>query len=116
MNPRQIPALISERKTDELQELLSHYDGVVANPELKYISVTPGFAETRDLLRSVLGRSIDQMEERAIRVTPTLAVPIDSGSVSPAETLPTPQPTVEQQPDEQQPDEQQPDLNPANGR
>ena len=106
LNPRQIPALISEGKTDELQELLSHYDGVVANPELKYISVTLGFAETRNLLRSVLGRSIDQMEERAIRVTPTLAVPIDSGSVSPAETLPTPQPTVEQQPD----------LNPANGR
>ena len=46
-----IVELMDVGATKQLRELLTHYDGVVANPELREITAINGFAETRRLLR-----------------------------------------------------------------
>lgn len=89
--PRQLSSLIAQGKTVELQELLTHYDGVVANPELRYITATPGFAETRERLRRYLGQSNSDLNGRTIRVIPSTVEPPSSATHDQPETLPAPQ-------------------------
>ena len=102
LGPRQLPALIARGKTAELQELMTHYDGVVANPELQYITATSGFAETRYLLGRSLGNSVSEMESGSIGVAPSTVKPVEptrSESGGKPETLPAPQPSVDETPD-----------------
>jgi hypothetical protein len=49
--PERIQSWIDEGDTEALAELLTHYDGVVGNPEYRSISSAKGFATTRSLLR-----------------------------------------------------------------
>lgn len=101
LGPDQLPALIAQGKMTELQELMTHYDGVVANPELQYIMATHGFAETRFLLRHYLGKPVDDVGSRSLDVVPLTvepAVPTRSESAEKPETLPAPQPSVDDAP------------------
>jgi hypothetical protein len=100
--PRRLASLIAERKTQgktaELQELLTHYDGVVANPELRYITATPGFAETRERLKRYFGQSTSELNGRTIRVVPSTVEPPLSETRDQPETLPVPQSSAEPEP------------------
>ena len=49
--PDRIGKWVEEGNTEALQEVLTHYDGVVGNPEYRSISSASGFASTRGLLR-----------------------------------------------------------------
>jgi hypothetical protein len=49
--PERIGPWIEDGNTEALQEVLTHYDGVVGNPEYRSISMANGFASTRSLLR-----------------------------------------------------------------
>lgn len=49
--PERIGTWIENGDTEALQELLTHYDGVVGNPEYRSVSSARGFASTRSLLR-----------------------------------------------------------------
>ena len=96
LGPRQLPALIARGKTAELQELMTHYDGVVANPELQYITATDGFAETSYLLRRYLRKPVGDVGVEEIGVVPSAVAP--AGTAEPAlkpETLPVPKPSLE---------------------
>ena len=68
--PAQIPSLVAAGDAAKLRELLTHYDGVVSNPELHSIANTRGFADTRSLLRHVVsqpaaaGPALRQPEQR----------------------------------------------------
>jgi hypothetical protein len=93
--PRRLASLIARGKTAELQELLTHYDGVVANPELRYITATPGFAETRERLRRYLGQSTSDFNGRTIRVLPSTVEPPSSATRDQPEILPVPQSSAE---------------------
>ena len=93
--PRQLSSLLARGKTVELQELLSHYDGVVANPELRYITATPGFAETRERLRRCLGQSTSDVSGRNIGDLPSTVEPSPSATRDQPETLPVPQSSAE---------------------
>ncbi len=101
LGPDQLPALIAQGKMTELQELMTHYDGVVANPELQYIMATSGFAETRYLLRHYLGKPVHEMGSRSLGVAPLTVEPAESTrseSAEKPETLPAPQPAVDNAP------------------
>jgi hypothetical protein len=54
--PDKIDQLIATGNVSELRELLSHYDGVVGNPQLRAIATTSGFAATRNLLDQYLSQ------------------------------------------------------------
>ncbi len=96
LGPLLLPSLMAGGKIAELQELLSHYDGVIANPELRYITVTPGFAETKALLENYLGPKSERAPDRVIRVVPTESESMESESQNIApENLPAPLPSVE---------------------
>lgn len=90
LTPGEIPALVAAGETGKLRELLTHYDGVVGNPQLRSVAMTKGFAETHGLLRKILsrsGRSMDRSQERNPGKRPQrLPVP---------ETLPAPAPEAE---------------------
>lgn len=45
-----ISRLVAESNTVRIQQLLTHYDGVIANPELQVVTTLPGFFETRELM------------------------------------------------------------------
>ena len=101
LGPRQLPALIARGKTAELQELMTHYDGVVANPELQYITATDGFAETSYLLRRYLRKPVGDVGVEEIGVVPSAVAPAPAATVEPAlkpETLPVPKPSLEPKP------------------
>jgi hypothetical protein len=53
--PDRVSQLIKTGNAAELSELLSHYDGIANNPEMKSIVQAPGFDETRSLLRRSVG-------------------------------------------------------------
>jgi len=78
-----------------LQELMSHYDGVVANPELRYITSTPGFTETKNLLEKYLGRPSSSSQGQIIRVSPSAVEPIKPDENHQPENLPAPLPSAE---------------------
>lgn len=105
LGPRQLPSLIARGKIAELQELMSHYDGVVANPELQYITATPGFSETRELLRRYLAQSAGGLNGRDSRALPSSVEPPSPVKRNQPEILPVPQPLAEPEPS----------LNSANG-
>ena len=90
LSPGEIPALVAAGETAKLRELLTHYDGVVGNPQLRSVAKKRGFAETHGLLRHILsqrGRSSDRSLERKPGKRPQrLPVP---------ETLPAPAPEAE---------------------
>jgi hypothetical protein len=95
LGPRQLPSLIARGKIAELQELMSHYDGVVANPELRYITSTPGFTETKNLLEKYLGRPSSSSQGQIIRVSPSAVEPIEPDENHQPENLPAPLPSAE---------------------
>ena len=96
LGPLLLPSLMAGGKTAELQELLSHYDGVIANPELRYITATPGFAETKVLLENYLGPKSGRAPDRVIRVVPTESESMESENRNTApENLPPPLPSAE---------------------
>jgi hypothetical protein len=49
--PDEISQWIASGNSAALRELLTHYDGVVGNPQLRSIAAVGGFATTRSLLR-----------------------------------------------------------------
>lgn len=49
--PEQIERVLSEGNVDQINEMLSRYDGVAQNSDLRAISNLPGFQATRELLR-----------------------------------------------------------------
>ena len=98
LGPRELPLLIAREKNSELQVLMSHYDGVVENPKLQYITATRGFSETRGLLRRYLGVPASGMDSQVIRISPTTAEPVESGPRDKPETLPVPQPANDEMP------------------
>ncbi|WP_146524642.1 hypothetical protein [Novipirellula artificiosorum] len=55
--PDRIHSLVESGNALALRELLTHYDGVVANPGLGPIATASGFAETRGLLHQMLDPS-----------------------------------------------------------
>jgi hypothetical protein len=93
--PHQLSSLLTQGKIAEVRELMSHYEGVVANPELQYITATPGFAETRSLLKRYLGESNTEMNGRVIRIVPSQVESTEAEASDQPETLPAPQPTEE---------------------
>ena len=96
LGPLLLPSLMAGGKIAELQELLSHYDGVIANPELRYITATPGFAETKVLLENYLGPKSGRAPDRVIRVVPTESESMESENKNTApENLPAPLPSAE---------------------
>ena len=95
LGPRQLPSLVARGKNKELQELMSHYDGVVANPELQYITATPGFTETKKLLENYLARPSSGSNGQVIRISPSVIEPIDSDETDQPENLPAPLPSAE---------------------
>jgi hypothetical protein len=77
-----------------LIELLGHYDGVAENPELRNVSMTPGFDRTRKLLRVWVDRqpvdtSADQTIESPTQAEPPLEPSSDASS---REVMPLPVP------------------------
>jgi hypothetical protein len=51
LRPHRISEHIRSGNTAALRELIANYDGVVANPKLRNVMATDGFAATRHLLR-----------------------------------------------------------------
>ena len=95
LGPRQLPSLVARGKNKELQELMSHYDGVVANPELQYITATPGFTEAKKLLENYLARPSSGSNGQVIRISPSVIEPIESDETDQPENLPAPLPSAE---------------------
>ncbi len=54
--PDKIEPLIASGNLAELRKLLSHYDGVVGNPQLRPIATASGFAATRSFLQAQVGQ------------------------------------------------------------
>lgn len=54
--------MIATGNAPGLRELLTRYDGVVGNPELRQIETADGFAATRGLLRQYVGEPIELTE------------------------------------------------------
>lgn len=76
--PDRISELVASGDREQLSELLSRYDGVLGNPQLRSIEVSNGFGTTRALLRQFLSQASDAN-----------ALPADQPAV---ETLPLPDP------------------------
>jgi hypothetical protein len=55
--PDRISLLIATGNTAELRELLTHYDGVVGNPQLRIVAEAHGFGATRILLKQYVSQS-----------------------------------------------------------
>lgn len=77
--PHQISELVAQGDSDRLHELLSRYDSVLGNPQLRSLEAAPGFSITRILLRQYLSQTGKEAETP--RGEPTV------------ETLPLPEPT-----------------------
>ena len=60
--PHQIDQLIATGNTAELRELLTRYDGVVGNPQLRSIEAASGFATTRNLLRQYVSQGTQRTD------------------------------------------------------
>ena len=86
--PDRVNQVIEQGNVDQLSELLSHYDGITNNPEMKPIFSAPGFQETRRLLRQQVGPSPEAPSPGlapSVEESPELDEPK-------AELLPTPEP------------------------
>ncbi len=55
--PHQINELLASGNSAGLRELLTHYDGVVGNPQLQSIVAANGFGTTRSLLRQYVSQT-----------------------------------------------------------
>ena len=77
--PDRVDQLIASGNTEELSELLSHYDGIGNNPEMKAIVAAPGFNETRSLIKRSVGEPIAPSAE----------------AIEPLEPLELPAPTID---------------------
>jgi hypothetical protein len=76
--PHRVDALIQSGNSAELRELLTHYEGVLGNPQLRHITALNGFTATITLLRQYVGHSMELAEP--LSDEPTI------------ETLPIPEP------------------------
>ncbi|MGI9473529.1 MAG: hypothetical protein ACR2NZ_18450 [Rubripirellula sp.] len=98
LSPNEIPSLIAAGNIRRLRELLTHYDGVVGNPQLRNIANAKGFADTRGLLQQVLTQPVQQpqpsgnpLQRDPTPAPPTPAPPAPQRLPVP-ETLPAPAP------------------------
>jgi hypothetical protein len=60
--PDRISQWMASGNSAELHELLTHYDGVVGNPQLSSIAAARGFATTRSLLRQYVSQHAESAE------------------------------------------------------
>lgn len=73
--PHRISQLIATGDLDQLRELLTRYDGVLGNPQLRSIEASHGFAATRILLRQFTSQPSESTEPPADPTVETLPLP-----------------------------------------
>ena len=62
--PHRIIELTTSGNSAELRELLTHYDGVVGNPQMGSVAAASGFVATRNLLRQYVSQSTEVIQPR----------------------------------------------------
>ena len=84
LDPMKVAVAYEQEDVSTIAQLLQHYDGVALNQELSSITSAPGFGQTRQLMREIVGLAEDVAAE------PSGVAPITNAEATTVELAPVP--------------------------